>query len=591
MKKLFKQIIIIAIGTIFGAGMVLGLGIGTFVIISKRAYQATVPSRLLQDTILRLNLHGKLVDSVAAPLLPILDKEKPNELDLIAINKAIDTAQQDEHIKGIYLDVGGLSGDWASLLELRDRLAVFKKTGKFVIAYASNYTSKSYYIAALADEIILHPSGNFMFTGLQLTTLFYKGLLDKLEITPQIFRVGRYKSAVEPFTRYDLSDASKDQYATLLHTTYSHLLENLSKDRNISPAVLHQLASTLRIIHPEKAYQAQLFTTIGYTHDAEELVKAKLQLPADRKINYIDYDTYNAYCGKHVNNPSKPHKIAVLIATGAIMDEEVVGMKHIAAGAFVKMLKEVREDAAVKGIVIRIHSPGGSALASDTIWKEIMLTRKQKPVVASMGDVAASGGYYIATGCDYIFAQPTTITGSIGIFAMFFDAHALLKNKLGIAGDVVKTSPSADLFNPTRPFSTYEKQIIQQHVQKGYETFLERVATGRKMTKEAVSRVGEGRVWPGVLAQKQGLVDELGGLDKAIQKAASLAHTELYQVDYWPKHKTDWIRLLLKRWQQENDLVKYSNIILPYHRMLSNLQTIASKQGLQAWWAYEVEIN
>jgi len=592
MKKFLKQIIVIALGTMLGAGISVGLVIGTFVVISKHAYQATVPSHLSPDTVLRLTLHGQLVDSVSAPLLPIFDKDKPHELDLIAIKKAICAAQKNEHIKGMYLDVEGLSGGWASLLELRDTLAAFKRTGKFIVAYGSTYTSKSYYLAALADEIVLHPSGNFMFTGLQLTTLFYKGLLDKLDISPQIFRVGRYKSAIEPFTRYAMSDASKDQYATLLHTIYSHLLQTISKARNITPAVLQQLASTLHVTQPEKAYQAHLFTKIGYASDAEQLVKSKLALPADSKVNYVDYHTYNAYCEKHMPTFPSPHKIAVLVATGAIMDEEVMGMKHISAGAFVKTLKELREDASIKAIVVRINSPGGSALASDTIWKEIMLTREHKPVVASMGDVAASGGYYIAAGSNYIFAQPTTITGSIGIFAMYFDAHALLKNKLGIVGDVVKTNPSADLFNPTRPFTTYEKQVIQQHIEAGYETFLDRVATGRQMKKEIIVALGEGRVWPGSLAKKHGLVDELGGLDKAIRKAASLADVKSYQVDYFPKHRTDLFRQLMRHWREESDFLDMnSRLFIPYYNMLTNLQAIASQQGTQAWWPYEVDIE
>lgn len=575
-----------------GAGISLGLVIGIFIVVSRHAYQPTIPARLTHDTVLRLTLHGELVEPVVTPLLPIFDKEKPHELDSTAIRKAIHTAQKDEHIKGIYVDVEGLAGGWASLLELKDSLAAFKRAGKFIVAYGSTYTSKSYYVAALADEIVLHPSGNFMFTGLELTTLFYKGLLDKLDIAPQVFRVGCYKSAVEPFIRYSLSDASKDQYATLLHTTYTHLLHTISTARNITPAVLQRLASTLGVTQPEAAYQAHFFTKIGYASDAEQLVKTKLALPAGNKVDYVDYRAYLAYCEKHMHKSPSPHKIAVLVATGTIMEEEVVGIKHISVGSFVKTLKELREDAAVKAIVIRINSPGGSALASDTIWKEIMLTREHKPVVASMGDVAASGGYFMATGCNHIFAQPTTITGSIGIFAMYFDAHALLKNKLGIVGEVVKTSPSADLFNPTRPFTPYEKQVIQQHIEAGYETFLDRVATGRQMKKEAVAALAEGRVWPGSLAKKHGLVDELGGLDKAIQKAASLAAIQSYQVDYWPKHATNLVRQLIRFWQEESDLLHtHSRLVAPYYRVLTNLQALAFQQGVQAWWPYELTIE
>jgi protease-4 len=590
MKKFIKRILFIAFGTILGAGIIAGVSIGTLVVISKRAYQSKVPSRLSPNTVLRLSLHGQLVETITTPLLPVLDQEKPHELDMLVIRQAIQAAQHDTHIKGIYMDVEGLSGGWASLLELRNMLAAFKRTGKFIVAYGADYTSKSYYIAALADEIVLHPSGSFMFTGLQLTTLFYKGLLDKLDISAQIFRVGRYKSATEPFTRYSMSSASRDQYATLLQNTYSHLLQAISKARNITPTALQQWASRLSVIQPRKAYQANLFTKIGYASDAEQLVKTKLALPADGKVNYLDYQAYSSYVEKHIPEPSSSHEIAVLIAAGPIVEEEVVGMKHIAANAFVKKLKELREDASVKAVVIRIDSPGGSALASDTIWKEIMLTRKHKPVVASMGDVAASGGYYIAAGCDHILAQPTTITGSIGIFAMYLDTHAFLKGKLGIVGDVVKTNPSADLFNPTRPLTAHEKQVIQQSVDDGYDTFLSRVATGRNMKKEVVAGLGEGRVWPGNLAKKHGLVDELGGLDKAIRKAASLANVQSYQVDYWPKPRINWIRQLLRDLQYKSDLLNTA-LFFSYHHVLTSLEALAWRQGLQAWWPYVVEIE
>lgn len=590
MKRFFKKILVIALGTMLGGIITMGLIIGLIVGIQKHTFKPTSPTKLNEKTILRIVLHGRLVEEMHQPLLQIWDKDKPNEIDIVTIKNAIRTAQTDNYIAGIYLEVGELLAGWATLAEIRDALQAFKATGKFIVAYGENYNSKSYYLASLADEIVLHPAGNFIFTGLKLTVLFYKELLDKLSISPQVFKVGRYKSAVEPFTNCGMSEASKEQSRILLNNIYDHLIQTLATDRNLDPSNLKNMANTLAVTQPQEAYKAGLVTQLGYFSDIETLLTDKLKLASPTKINYIDFDTY--YKNKQAHIKKYKNRIAVLVAAGTIVDKEI-GPNYITSSTFVKMLRELREDPNVKAIVLRINSPGGSALASDTIWKELMLTRAYKPVVASMSDIAASGGYYLAAGCNYILAHPTTITGSIGIFGLYFDVHALLKNKLGIVGDVVKTSPSADVFSPVRPFSEHEKNVIQQHIESGYTNFLDRITVGRQMKKVDVARLAEGRVWPGSLAKEHGLVDQLGGLEDAIEKAAMLADLQQpYQIEYWPKSKSIWFKELFIRWcnNQNVDLLP-SHLTKTYYAMLNHIQELASRRGVQASLPYTLEIE
>ncbi|MHB9147221.1 MAG: signal peptide peptidase SppA [Candidatus Amoebophilus sp.] len=590
MKRFLKKILIIALGTMVGGFITIALIISLIIGIQKHTLKPTVSSRLTDKTILRIVLHGRLVEEIHQPLLQVLTKEEPHEIDILTIKNAIRSAQEDRYISGIYLEVGELVAGWATLAELRGALQAFKATGKFIVAYGENYNSKSYYLASLADEIVLHPAGNFIFTGLKLTVLFYKQLLDKLDIAPQIFRVGRYKSAVEPFMQCSMSEASKEQNRVLLDNIYDHLIQTVAIHKNLDPSVLKSMANTLAITQPQEAYKAGLVTQVGYFNDIEALLRAKLKLAVATKINYIDFDTYHKNKQQHTKQHN--NRIAVLIASGAIVDKEI-GPNYITSSIFVRMLRKLREDPDVKAIVLRINSPGGSALASDTIWKELMLTRACKPIVASMSDIAASGGYYLAAGCDYILAHPTTITGSIGIYGLYFDVHALLKNKLGIVGDVVKTSPSADIFSPVRPFSEHEKNVIQQHIESGYDNFLDKVATGRQMKKVDVARLAEGRVWSGSLAKEHGLVDQLGGLEDAIEKAAVLADLQQsYQVDYWPKSKNIWFKELIMRWcnNQHANLLP-SHLTNPYHNIFNYIQELINRRGVQASLPYTIEIE
>lgn len=542
------------------------------------------PAQLTKPTVLHIKLAGNIVEYAYSP--------RPGDqdtMDLVTLKRAIRDAQADTHIRGIYLEVGHqLSTGWGSLAEIREALAAFKKTGKFIIAYGQAYTQQTYYLTSLADAIVLHPAGHFVFNGLSLNVLFYKGLLDKLEITPQIFRAGPYKSAVEPFTSYTMSPANKRQCQVMLNTVYNHLIDTIAAARHVSPLALRKLSHKLPMMSAEEAHGAQLITHIAYAERAEALLRNKLSLDENASINYIRFNKYAKIRRTHPK-PSTP-QIAVLVAAGPLTDDTTVPLR-VSSKAFVKNLNKLKKDPDVKAIVIRINSPGGSALIADTLWEALMRTRDSKPLVASMADVAASGGYYLASACHRILAHAVTLTGSIGVFGMYFSSNALLKNKLGITLDGVKTAPSADLFSGYRALNTHEVALIQRSINKTYHTFLERVATGRSKPIEAIAAVAGGRVWPGVLAQAHGLVDELGGLEEAIAQAASLAGiTDTYTVSYWPESET-WLEELWDIWSTtvwHQMLWRHATALHPY---TDTLYELSAMRGIQARLPYTLEIG
>jgi protease-4 len=578
-KLIFKQILIVVAGIFIS--MVLFLGIGLLLL------QPSKP-KITDKTVLHIALRGKVVEHIPDTLNQLFQGEQEKVIDLIALKNTIKHAQEDDNIQGIYLEANALKVGWASLEEIRNALLSFQKTGKFIVAYGEHYTQKTYYLASLADDIVLHPESIFPLRGLSQTVFFYKALLDQLEVAPQVFRVGKYKSAVEPFTRQDMSQESKHQSSRLLGVIYDHFLAKIATARGLKKASIQAIADSLLAIMPRDAYKAKLVSQVGHFDDAEVLIKTRLSLAKEASINYVAFDKYAA-----LTKPlaSSKKQIAVLIAEGPIVDgvgtPGTIGSKDLASS-----LSAIRKDKSIKAVVLRINSPGGSALASDVLWKELILTKAQKPVVASMSDVAASGGYYLAAACDWILAHPTTITGSIGIFGLFFDVHALLNNKLGITTDAVKTGGSADLFeNPGRSLSSHEKAIVQQVVDKGYNTFLERVANGRKMKKEVIARAAGGRVWTGQKAQEKGLVDELGGLEAAIQVAAKRSGiADEFTVSYWPKPRT-LSEQIPSVWRNNIGNEATLHALQKTFPVLKHMQELASMTGVQARLPYRVEIE
>lgn len=582
MQRFFSQVVATVLGFLIAFILFMGFVIGIVVLSTKPS-----PPKLYEQTILHIALRGKVVEHTPRAPLQALQSGQKDLIDLIVLKEALKRAQEDVRISGIYLEVGALVAGWASLAEIREALQACKDAGKFMIAYGEHYTQKTFYVASLADEVVLHPAGTFLFNGLSLSVLFYKGLLDKLGIVPQVFRVGQYKSGGEPLVSHAMSEASKHQGQVLLTTLYDHLIAKIATARGLSPASLRKMAHTLAVTLPQEAHKARLITQVGHFNDAEAWIRTQLGLAEETPINYVGFHKYQA---AHQASQSSPAQVAVLVVAGTMTDNPEVP-HSINTKAFIKDLKQLRQDPAVKAIVLRINSPGGSALAADTMWKELMLTRAHKPIVASMADVAASGGYYLAVACHHIIAHPTTLTGSIGIFGLHLSIDTLLKNKLGITIDGVKTAPSADLFSSSRPLSAHEKAVIQRWIDQGYATFLARVATGRQMSQTATARVAAGRVWPGSLAQKHGLVDELGSLENAIEKAAALADlVGAYTVSYWPKPKT-WLEEALSGWREiQNTMLRQhtGEAMVPY---LKTIQELIDMRGIQARLPYVIEID
>ena len=466
-----------------------------------------------------------------------IDGEKAVGLNDILAN--IKKAKTDDNIKGIFLDESYMMSGQATTEEIRNALIDFKKSGKFLIAYSEVYTQGFYYLASVADKVYINPKGYFEFKGFSSEVTFLKGALDKLGIEAQIIKVGTYKSAVEPLILTKMSDANRLQVTSYLGSLYDHFLTGISKNRNINKDSLFNLANNGTIQEPEDALKYKLVDGLKYKD--EILTELKQRTGIDQKkdlhnVELADYARSGAKADNNTANTSK-NRIAIVYASGEIAggdgDDNNIGSENIS-----KAIRKVRLDDKVKAVVLRVNSPGGSSLASDVIWREVVLTKKVKPIIVSMGDVAASGGYYIACGADSIIAEPNTITGSIGIFAVLPNLQKLFNDKLGITFDGVKTGKYADLGDVSRPLTPDEKAILQKSVNHGYDTFTKAVAEGRGKTQEYINSIGQGRVWTGSQAVKIGLVDRLGNISDAIKSAAKKANIKDYKLVSYPEQKS-----------------------------------------------------
>lgn len=460
--------------------------------------------------------------------------ESNKSVGLNDILAALKRAKSDENIKGIYLDLSSIQAGMATVEEIRNGLLDFKKSKKFIIAYSEVYTQKAYYLASVADKIYVNPEGLVEFTGMSSQSVFFKGALEKLGIEPQIIKVGTFKSAVEPFILDKMSEANRKQVASYLGSIYDHMLKNVSASRKISRDSLFAIANQLKVQQATDAVTYKLVDAVRYKDEVIDELKKRTDTDKKKDIKSVTLSNYIK--GNRPAEGDMDSRIALVYASGEITggegDDDVIGSERIS-----RTLRKVRLDEKVKAVVFRINSPGGSALASDVIWREVALTRKVKPVIVSMGDVAASGGYYIACAADSIFAQPNTITGSIGVFGIIPNMQNFFNNKLGITFDEVKTAEHADLGTVTRPLTDGERLIIQNEVNRIYGTFTKRVADGRKRTQVYVDSIGQGRVWSGTEALKIGLVDRLGNIQDAVNAAAKMAKAKNYKLVEYPKQK------------------------------------------------------
>lgn len=457
--------------------------------------------------------------------------EGKKTLGLNEILGGIEAAKTDQNIKGIYLDVSSLSSGFATIEEIRNALLEFKKSGKFILAYSEVYTQGAYYLATAADKVYLNPEGMVDFRGLSSESMFFKGALDKLGIEAQIIKVGTYKSAVEPFILEKMSEPNRRQVTSFLGSLYDHFLTNISESRKIPKATLFAIADSAKIRDPKDALSYKMVDGLLYKDQVLDELKSRTGIDKKKDVKSVTIEEYASNGDK--DKTSSGNRIALVYASGEIIsgegNDETIGSERIS-----RAIRKARTDNKVKAVVLRINSPGGSALASDVIWREVLLTKKIKPVIVSMGDVAASGGYYIACAADSIFAQPNTITGSIGVFGIVPNMQKFFNDKLGITFDGVKTGRFADLGDVTRPLTDAEKMILQQEVNKIYNTFTKKVADGRKRSQAYIDSIGQGRVWSGSEALKIGLVDRLGDIDDAIASAAKKAKLKDYKVVSYP---------------------------------------------------------
>jgi protease IV len=575
-------------------GLFLFIFLGFFVLIGIGSMFSSSDSdkyTVKANSVLQIDLNTSLTEkTIKEDQFSEVFANNESKTSIIDLKNAIQNAKLDPNIKAISLKLEMPMASFAQLEDLRNELIEFKKSGKKIYTYAEIMTEKAIYLSTVADQSFINTVGGIEFNGLESETVFLKGLFEKVGVKPQIFKVGDFKSAVEPFIRTDMSPENELQVKSYLGSISEHIYSQIATSRGINRADLENILNQNLIQEPSDAVKYKLVSNVGYFDQYEDKIKSDIGLKSTDKISYVSLGKYKT-AKSYIKEGSNANKIAVIISEGEIQSGDAEG-EVISSEAFIKDLKRARNDKKVKAIVLRIDSPGGSALASDIMWREIQLTKKVKPVIASMGSVAASGGYYMAMGCDTIVAHPTTITGSIGIFGMIFNIKELLNSKLGITTDVVTTHQFANSPSMTTNMSEAEKNMIQRSVEKGYETFTSKAALGRKMPIEKLKSVASGRVWTGLQAKENGLVDVLGNLDQAIAIAAKKAKlgSSDYQVKYYPYPKSE-LEQILKTFgkSKEDALIKEKmGVLYPY---FTNLKGLQNTDRLQARVPFTLEIK
>ena len=549
-----------------------------------------------ENSILKLDLNRPIVENASTeddnPFATIPNPffESTEKIGLIQILSALERARIDNNVKGIYLDVSFPMAGYAKLTEIRNALEKFKRSGKFIYAYANSYSEKAYYIASVADEAYLNPSGLLDFNGISVQYMFYKKAFDKLEIEPLVFRVGQYKSAVEPFIRENMSPENKMQTQSFISSINREVFSKISVSKKIPANKLNQIADSLLAMNPVNAEKLGMIK-LGYWDQFESLLKSAVKIKAKSELTFVKLADY-----LKAKNPIKAvegtDKIGVLVAEGEIVGSKG-GDENIGSDDFVKELRKLRDNKSVKAIVLRIDSPGGSSLASDVMWREIELAKKVKPIVASMSDYAASGGYYMAMGTNTIVAQPTTVTGSIGIFAQWLNIDRFLSNKIGITQDYVNTHANSNFMNSLGELTEFQKSVIQNMVNQGYETFTSKAASGRKMSIEKLKSLAGGRVWTGIQAKEIGLVDELGGLDVAIEIAAKKGKLKpgAYKVVVYPKAKSFLDQLISSAMSESSLTQKFADLNMPWAKPILEMERMKKREGYLALMPYLMEFE
>jgi protease-4 len=509
------------------------------------------------------------------------------------ILNAIEVAKNDDKIKGISILNNQSQLGLAQMKSVRDKLEEFKKTGKFVYAYANYYSQGEYYLNSVANKVYLNPVGEVDFKGLSAEILYLKELQEKSGVKFEVIRHGKYKSAVEPYLAQEMSPENREQMTVLLQSIWNTIVTDIAKSRKLTVAQLDAIANTLGARTPELALTNKLVDQVAYEDEYHNAIRNILKVDKKEKYNTISITDYAKTAALTVDDYSKDDIIAVIYAQGEIMSGEG-DVNVIGEGSIKRSLEEARNDDDVKAIVLRVNSPGGNALTSELIWREIEITKKVKPVVVSMGNYAASGGYYIAANANRIFAEPNTITGSIGVFGMLPNMNQLGKN-IGINAEQVKTHTNASGYSIFEPMDENFKGYVLESIEKTYATFLKRVAEGRNMSTAQVDAMAQGRVWTGMDAKKLGLVDEIGGLEAAIKYAAKLGKTTSYRTENFPEYEKNFEDFLsnftgIAALQTKEQLLK-EQLGEEGFQMLEQIKRVKSRKGIQAMMPYEISIH
>jgi protease-4 len=557
-------------------------------ITSSSESETTVKS----NSIMMLDLNGVLSErSLDRPWEKILG-DGSTSIGLNDIIASIKKAKDNKDIKGIYIQATSLNGSFASYQEIRDALLDFKKSGKFIVAYSDMYTQGLYYLSSVADKVLLNPQGSIEWRGLATAITYYKGLLDKLGVEMQVFKVGTYKSAVEPFTSTSMSAANRLQMSEMLNSLWGKMVNDVAKSRKLTPDTLNAFANNLTTaFYPaEQSVKCKLADTLIYKENVRDYLKKMLRLKKDDNLNVLGLSEM-INVKRNVPKDKSGDVIAVYYASGEIVDKSSsYESEGIVSDDVVEDLNDLKDDDDVKAVVLRVNSPGGSAFASEQIWHAIQELKAKKPVVVSMGDYAASGGYYISCGASKIVAEPTTLTGSIGIFGMFPNT-AKLMNKVGLTYDVVKTNKLSDIGISSRAMSDEEKSLFQMMIANGYNTFVTRCANGRHMSKTAIENIAEGRVWTGDKAVKLGLVDQLGNLDKAIDIAVQLSKVKGHSVIAYPKQESFFSLLLKEKPDNYIETRILKSKLGSYYEAFNLIRSLDNKATIQARIPYFINIH
>ncbi|MBQ1694793.1 MAG: signal peptide peptidase SppA [Bacteroidales bacterium] len=595
MNKFWKVMLAVVVGVII---VHILYGVIFLLICLSAAGSSSSDVTVKDNSVLKISLTADMPDKVTDGMsFDYMSMTPVKQIGLNDALKSIEKAKTDDRIKGIYLDMDGASAGTATIEELRNKLIEFKESGKFIISYATAYSQFGYYLASVADEVYVNPQGGMSWQGMCSQIMFYKNVLEKLGVEMQVFRHGQFKSAVEPYICDKMSPANRKQYSVLLNSIWGKVCRGISEARGISVEDLNMYADSLSLRKAQDAVTLKFADAVKYYDEVIDELKAKSGFDGKDKDMFIDLEKYAKASVPNVKENKSKNEVAVLFAEGEIVDGNG-GKGQMGGDKIAEELRKIRENDDVKAVVLRVNSPGGSGLASEVMWREIQKVKQAgKPVVVSMGNLAASGGYYISCSADYIYAQPTTLTGSIGVFGMFPNLQGLVTDKIGLTIDTVCTNAHADFGSTMRPVTEMEYNYVQQSIEDFYDTFLTRVFDGRKgkgaeghvlSEKALVDSIGQGRVWAGADAIEIGLVDELGSLNDAVKKAVELANIPDYKIVEYPAKK-EWFEELAEQFDISARIMKSE--LGENYIYYQNAKRIAETSGIQARMEHDIVIK